>query len=170
MDVSATAFDLVGSTSHGAKIPFPHVSIPIPPVGNVGIVPASTSIPTFLQALPVLLDESFSGFINQNIFVTFACVIDFLTISGSPVSGSTGVPITGMSTVEFRDYQGNVDPLFTGQITLEIDQDSTLGVAVLTFGVAQSGRRGIGSNPVASAAKQFPNRLAGGLAGEIPQR
>jgi len=139
MDVSATAFDTIGSTTYASKTPFPHVSAPIVGVGNLGVVSASTLLPTFLQVLPNLLDESFSGFLNQDIFVTFACVIDFLTITGSPDSGLAGDPVTGMTSVEFRDYLGNVDPSFIGQITLEIDQDSTGGVAVLTCSVCVNG-------------------------------
>ena len=162
MDVSATAFDTIGSTTHASKTPFPHVSAPIVGIGNLGVVSASTLLPTFLQVLPNLLDESFSGFLNQDIFVTFACVIDFLTITGSPASGLVGIPISGMTSAEFRDYLGNVDTSFIGQITLEIDQDSTGGVAVLTCSVCVNG---VATLPAAAGIATIPADLVINLPG-----
>ena len=148
MNVFTTAFDLIGGTTHAAKIPFPHVSDPIPAPGNVGIIISPATQLTFLQNLPFLLDLSFSGFLTQDLFVTFTCVIDFLSMTGSPASGPVSTPVGGMTSIEIRDYQGIVDPTSIAIITISIEQDSTGGVAVLTCAVCING---VATLPAAAA-------------------
>jgi len=148
MNVFTTAFDLIGGTTHAAKIPFPHVSDPIPAPGNVGIIISPATQLTFLQNLPFLLDLSFSGFLTQDLFVTFTCVIDFLSMTGSPASGPVSTPVGGMTSIEIRDYQSIVDPTSTAIITISIEQDSTGGVAVLTCAVCING---VATLPAAAA-------------------
>jgi len=127
MDVGRTHYFLTSGAGYGVTIPLTASDVPL------DTIPFGTIQPTFWQLETILNVATFSGFLNQDIFLTFICQVDFLIFTSEPTFSTASTiinPGPGV-VVEVQDASFATLVSFTGPVTISIDNDPSAGVAVL---------------------------------------